>query len=96
MALVRRLRPNQSGASRFDIAHALAGQAERVAAHARDPLASYSRVVPGVDDLAVLEKARRLIKKRVIQGCDCGCPGYFTLAGEVPVLMPGSISATGA
>jgi hypothetical protein len=50
----------------------------------RDPLSDYVYEVPGVDERAVLEKARRLIKKRVITGCDCGCPGYFVFAGETP------------
>ena len=53
-----------------------------------DPLADYISEVPGVDERALLRKARKLIKRKVINGCDCGCPGYYTFAGEqLPVSM---------
>jgi hypothetical protein len=95
MARARRLRPDQFGASRWDVASVLGGMEEQVARHARDPLAPYRRDVPGVDEWAVLNKARKLIRKRVIEGCDCGCPGYFTLAGEQPMTRDW-LSSTGA
>jgi hypothetical protein len=84
MARARELRADQVGASRWDIASVLGGLEEQVAAQATDPLADYRREVPGVDADVVLRKARRLIRRGVIEGCDCGCPGYFILAGEQP------------
>ena len=84
MALAQRLRPDQHGVSRWDIGSVLGGMAEQVEAHARDPLARYTRDIPGIDEWAVLNRARKLMRKHVIDGCDCGCPGYFTLAGEEP------------
>jgi hypothetical protein len=95
MKRARALRPEQLGVSRFDIASVLGGMAEQVEANARDPLADYVSEVPGVNERAVLRTARKLIKRKVINGCDCGCPGYFTFAGEeLPVSM--WLSETGA
>jgi hypothetical protein len=33
--------------------------------------------IPGVPSKVVLAKARRLINRKVIKGCDCGCRGDF-------------------
>ena len=88
MRRVRALRPDEVGISRYDIASVLGGLSDQVEAIARDPLADYISEVPGVDERALLRKAHKLIKRKVINGCDCGCPGYYTFAGEqLPVSM---------
>lgn len=84
MKEVRLLRPDQFGVSRFDVASVLGGLSEQIEQNARDPLSDYVFEVPGVDERRVLDRARKLIKHKVISGCDCGCPGYFTFAGERP------------
>lgn len=39
--------------------------------------------VPGVPSKVVLAKAKRLINRKVIDGCPCGCRGDFEIPGEV-------------
>jgi hypothetical protein len=95
MKAVRVLRPNELGVSRFDVASVLGGLSSQVEAIGRDPLADYRFEVPGVEERAVLDKARKLIKRKVISGCDCGCPGYFTFAGERPQVSAW-LSSTGS
>lgn len=63
-------RPWTLGASRWDIATVLAGHPELVGATAQD--------WPDVPPKVVLAKAKRLIARRLIDGCSCGCRGDFT------------------
>jgi hypothetical protein len=70
------------GASRWDVAAVLAGDDKRVidtarAAEtpgARGPMFADYETFP---DKLVLAKARKLIRRGVIDGCVCGCRGDF-------------------
>ena len=84
LAIARGLRPNYEGASRWDVASVLGGYEDLVIARSRDPLLADKTIVPGVDNQAVLAKARKLIRSGKITGCGCGCAGFFTAAGELP------------
>ena len=84
LAIARDLRPNYEGASRWDVASVLGGFDDLVTARSRDPLIADKSIVPGVNDRAVLAKARKLIKSGKITGCGCGCAGFFTAEGEEP------------
>lgn len=44
----------------------------------------YPEEFPGVPRKVVLAKAKRLINRNVIDGCDCGCRGDFEIIGEEP------------
>ncbi|MGN6607474.1 MAG: hypothetical protein ACTHMS_10770 [Jatrophihabitans sp.] len=83
VARAREIRPEDTGASRWDIASILGGREDQVVAHAADPLAPYSREIDGVDPKAVLAVARRLIRRGEVEGCLCGCPGWFTIVHDV-------------
>ena len=75
---VRELRPRDEGASRWDITAVLSGLDEYIEPVTHDPGRG---LMPGLSaslDRAVLDRARRLIKRGVIAGCDCGCPGFLT------------------
>jgi hypothetical protein len=58
-------------ASRWDIACALAGYAERVGTSAAvDP-------VEGLPAKVLLAKLRKLVRRGLVEGCVCGCRGSF-------------------
>ena len=59
------------GSSRWDVAAVLAGHPEDVAGSPQD----YSNM----PDKVVLAKARKLIKRGLVDGCACGCRGDFTV-----------------
>jgi hypothetical protein len=70
------------GASRWDVAAVLAGDDERVIETARTaniPGAHGPRIkdYDAFPDKLVLAKARKLVRRGVIDGCVCGCRGDF-------------------
>lgn len=62
------------GASRWDLAAVLAGHAEDVGEAPRE----YS----GVPSKVILTKARKLIKRGLVDGCACGCRGDLIRADQ--------------
>lgn len=56
-------------ASRWDIAAVLTGHAEHVATAPQD--------YPDMPQKIVLAKAKRLIRRKLLDGCYCGCRGDF-------------------
>lgn len=48
----------------------------------RPPIDTYEEI-PGVPSKVVLAKAKRLINRKIIDGCPCGCRGDFKIIGEV-------------
>jgi hypothetical protein len=46
------------------------------------PLQPFVDEVPGVPAKVVLAKARRLIRRGLLSGCDCGCRGDFELTAK--------------
>lgn len=60
------------GAIRWDIEAVLA------TGHIKERVEDF----PGVPSKVVLAKAKRLINRKVISGCDCGCRGDFEIVGE--------------
>lgn len=63
-------RPWTIGASRWDVATVLAGHPELVGVSTAD--------WPNMPPKVVLAKARKLIRRGLLDGCDCGCRGDFT------------------
>ena len=65
-----------SWATRWDVAAVLAGHPDEVEFPPRD--------YPNLPEKVVLAKARKLIRRKLIDGCDCGCRGDFevTAAGR--------------
>jgi hypothetical protein len=73
------------GASRWDIAAVLAGDAARVAETARlldagSPHGAGIVDYPDFPDKLILAKARKLVRRGVVEGCCCGCRGDFNPA----------------
>lgn len=60
------------GASRWDVAAVLSGHPEDVGVSVVD--------YPGMPDKVVLAKARKLVRRGLVDGCACGCRGDFTRA----------------
>lgn len=67
---VRRARKGISGATRWDVGSALAGL----------PVPTDFSAEPPIPEKVVLAKARRLIKRGLIDGCCCGCRGDFRIS----------------
>jgi hypothetical protein len=59
-------------ATRWDVGMVLGGL----------PLQPFVDEVPGVPAKVVLAKARRLIRRGLLSGCDCGCRGDFELTAK--------------
>lgn len=57
-------------ATRWDVEAILGGQPI--------PRESFNDDIDGVPSKVVLAKARRLIKRGLLKGCDCGCRGDWT------------------
>lgn len=62
-----------SSATRWDVASVLAGHPELVGT------AEACQNFPNMPPKVVLAKARRLIRRGVIDGCECGCRGDFAV-----------------
>jgi hypothetical protein len=62
-----------ASASRWDVACVLAGHPEAVGT------ADAARGWPSMPAKLVVAKARRLVHKRLINGCCCGCRGGFEI-----------------
>lgn len=71
------LRNSNTGATRWDVASVLGGLTEQVARLADGLYEGYVYDVPGVPKKVVLAKAQRLIDRRLLDGCTCGCRGDF-------------------
>ena len=56
-------------ATRWDVAAVLAGHPEDVGQGPQN--------YPAMPEKVVLAKARRLIRRRILDGCACGCRGDF-------------------
>jgi hypothetical protein len=75
-------RPWTIGASRWDIACVLAGHPELVGT------ATGTQDWPNVPPKVVRAKAKRLIARRLIDGCSCGCRGDFIRTDEPGATTP--------
>lgn len=65
--------PKPCAANRWDVQKVLGGV----------PLeALVDEEVPGVPWKIVLAKAKRLINRKIIDGCPCGCRGDFEIIGD--------------
>jgi hypothetical protein len=73
-----RRRRRQGFASRWDIAAILAGHPEHVGT------AESCQDFPAVPAKVVLAKARKLIRRHLLNGCACGCRGDFTIRTGSP------------
>lgn len=74
-----------SWAMRWDVAAVLAGHPQDL----KGALPDY----PNMPWKVVLAKARKLIRRKLIDGCDCGCRGDFevTRAGMLLVAPPETV-----
>ncbi|MFC8182421.1 hypothetical protein ACFULT_26415 [Rhodococcus sp. NPDC057297] len=76
-----RRRPNIP-ATRWDVERVLGGLES-------DPTFTVVGDVPGVPSKVVLAKARRLIRRGLLDGCECGCRGDFLVTARgVELLRP--------
>ncbi|MBL7487125.1 hypothetical protein [Frankia sp. AgW1.1] len=79
---VKRLRP-RAMTSRWDVGFILGGQAEYVATIGRLDVEPRGHLVevpwpdPVIPEKIVLAKAKRLIRRGLLEGCACGCRGDF-------------------
>jgi hypothetical protein len=68
-----------TSATRWDVAAVLAGHPE----HVGGPPQEY----PNMPEKVVLAKAKRLIRRGLVDGCACGCRGDFERPGTTAALV---------
>lgn len=91
---VRRRRP-RSMVSRWDVATVLAGHPALLDDDTHQAQQVITQDWPGVPPKVVLAKAKKLIERKVIEGCGCGCRGDFEIPGETRIeSIPARISMT--
>lgn len=89
-----RRRLPRSMVSRWQVATVLAGHPALLDNDTHAGQKVITQDWPGVPPKVVLAKARKLIERKVIEGCGCGCRGDFEIPGETQIAPRGSVSMT--